>query len=123
MKARVRSTSAARLDRIVAQVRRLSVIPAQLDALQTHVVTLTKKVMQMDAATQAKLDALSAAVAANTSVEQSVKTLLEGLAAQIAELKKGVTDPAILDAIDAAAALVTANTAKFAADVTANTPA
>ncbi len=79
--------------------------------------------INMDATTQAKLDALAAATAKNTTIEQSVETLLTGLSAQIAELKKGVTDPAVLAAIDAAAELVAANNAKFAAAVVANTPA
>jgi hypothetical protein len=95
----------------------------KLDEIITQLSVITTQVQNMDAATQAKLDALNTAVAANTTVEQSVETLLTGLAAQIASLKTGVTDPAVLAAIDSATAIVSANNAKFADAVTANTPA
>lgn len=98
-----------------------SVTPA-LATLLTHIVALSDQVTSMDATTQAKLDALAAAVAKLTTIEQSVETLLNGLSAQIAELKKGVTDPAVIAAIDAASAIVADNNAKFVAAVTANTP-
>lgn len=95
----------------------------RLDQILTRLGVLTTQVTHMDAAAQAKLDALNAEVAKQTTVESSVETLLTGLSAQIAELKKGVTDPAVLAALDAATALVAANNAKAAAAVVANTPA
>lgn len=77
----------------------------------------------MDATTQTSIDQLNAAVAAQTTVEASVETLLTGMAAQIAALKTGQTDPAVLAAIDSASAIVGANNAKASAAVAANTPA
>lgn len=77
----------------------------------------------IDATTQQKLDDLNTAVTAETTVEGSVETLLSGLSAQIAALKTGQTDPAILAAIDSATALVNQNTVKFQAAVAANTAA
>ena len=88
-----------------------------------RLLTLVEQVITMDAATQAKLDALSVETTKQTTIEQSVETLLNGLSAQIAELKKGQTDPAVLAALDAATAIVASNNAKFAAAVQANTPA
>jgi uncharacterized coiled-coil protein SlyX len=92
--------------------RRLDLILARLEQL-----------IMIDATTQKSLDNLNAAVAAQTTVEASVETLLTGMAAQIAALKTGVTDPAVLAAIDSAAAIVIADNAKTAAAVAANTPA
>ena len=92
-----------------------------LDPILTQLRALVAQVTSMDTATQQKLDALSLAVAKGTSIEQSVKTLLEGLSAQIAALKTGVSDPAVLAALDQATSLLEANTARFAADVAANT--
>lgn len=90
-----------------------------LRALQS----LSRKVTRMDANTQTALDNLNAAVADETTIEQSVETLLNGLSAQIAELKAGQTDPAVVAALDAASALVRGNNDKFKAAVLANTPA
>jgi hypothetical protein len=97
-----------------ATLLKLDSILAQLSALAAQVTT-------MDAATQAKLDALNAAVAQETTIEGSIETLLNGLSAQIAALKTGVTDPAVLAAIDSATAIVSTNNAKFAAAAAANT--
>lgn len=79
--------------------------------------------MAVDAKTQADLDALNAAVAEQTTVESSVETLLNGLSAQIAALKTGQTDPAVLAVLEQAAAIVSGNNAKAKAAVVANTPA
>lgn len=68
----------------------------------------------------AKIDDLKAAVAAETTVDQSVITLLNGLTAQIAALKgTTVTDADLQSVIDS----VNANAAALSAAVTANTPA
>lgn len=95
-----------------AIVRRLDLLLARLESL-----------IIMDAQTQHSLDSLTAAVAEQTTVEASVETLLVGLTTQIAQLKVGVTDPAVLAAIDSAAAIVAADNAKTVAAVLANTPA
>jgi hypothetical protein len=72
---------------------------------------------------QAKIDALTAEVATDTTVEQSAETLLTGLSALIAGLKTGVTDPAQLAAIDALTATLTTNRTGLAASIVSNTPA
>jgi hypothetical protein len=100
----------------------LGAINKRFDDMSVQLTQLSQQVTTMDAATQAALDALSAEVARETTIEASVKTLLEGLAAQIEALKNTQTDPAVIAAIQAAADLVKANNDKFAADVTANTP-
>jgi hypothetical protein len=67
----------------------------------------------------AAIDNLTAAVAAQTTVEQSVVTLLTQLSASLqAAIASG--NPA---AVQAAADTITSNTAALAAAVTANTPA
>ncbi len=99
--------------------RALAAILDQLSRIETKVGQL----MALDATTQASIDNLNNAVAQETTVEKSVETLLTGMAAQIAALKTGVTDPAVSAAIDAATAIVVANNAAAAAAVAANTPA
>lgn len=97
-----------------------------IEALSVQLTRLEGKVdrlMALDATTQTSLDNLNAAVAQQTTVESSVETLLTGLSAQIATLKTGQTDPAVIAAIDAAAGIVSANNAKAQAAVVANTPA
>ncbi len=64
-----------------------------------------------------QLDDLTAEVAENTKVEESAKTLIEGLAEQI---KAAGTDPAKLQALTDS---LTASKADLAAAITANTPA
>lgn len=66
---------------------------------------------------------LQADVAAETTVNQSAVTLLQGLSAQIAALKNAGTDPTTAAAIDALAAQVEGNTSSLSDAVTANTPA
>lgn len=72
---------------------------------------------------KASLDALTAKVNAEATVEQSAITLLQGLSAQIAALKSGSTDAATAAAIDALASQVGTQTQTLADAVTANTPA
>lgn len=64
-----------------------------------------------------QLDALTAEVARNTAVDESAITLLNGLAAQIIELK---TDPVALQAL---ADSLQGSSNALAAAVIANTPA
>lgn len=91
--------------------------------LEELILQLIKKVEHMDAATQTALDNLNKAVAADTTVEKSVETLLQGLSAQILDLKNQTSDPAVAAAIQQAADIVNANVAAASAAVTANTPA
>ena len=98
------------------------VLQKDVSQLIAAVTALSGKVDRMDTQVQAALDKLSVEVNRQTDIETSVKTLLEGLAAQIAALKVGQTDPAVIAALDAAAELVRSNNDKLAADVVANTP-
>lgn len=100
----------------------LELICKILEQLLGQIKLLEKKVDKMDATTQASVDKLNAAVAQETTIEQSVETLLIGLSAMILQLKQGQTDPAVIAAIDAAAAIVTSNNDKATAAITANTP-
>jgi hypothetical protein len=67
----------------------------------------------------AQLDALAAAVAANTSVTESAITLLTGLHAKLLELMANCIDPV---AVQQLADDLSADTQKLAESVTANTP-
>lgn len=73
-----------------------------------------------------QVTALTAEVAAETSVNQSAITLLNGLSAQIAALAALAADPAqvssLASQLSALAGSVHDNTAALAAAVTANTP-
>ncbi len=82
---------------------------------------------------QDKIVALAAAVAANTQVDTSIVTLLQGLTAMIAALRQQLADAiaandpvaiqAALDALAAVEAEITANTQKLADAAVQNTPA
>lgn len=62
-------------------------------------------------------------VAAQTTVIQSIQTLLAGLSKEITDLKTTLGDPAVAQkAIDDLAAQVEANSAALTQAVTANTP-
>lgn len=81
----------------------------------------------------AKITALTAAVAANTQVDTSIVTLLQGLTAMIAALKQQLADAiasndpvalqAALDGLTAVETQLTANTQKLADAAVENTPA
>jgi hypothetical protein len=73
----------------------------------------------MSASTTNSLANLQAAVAAQTTVTQSVLTLLSTMAAEIAAASPTGDNPAI----DAVVTTMNANAASLAAAVTANTPA
>jgi hypothetical protein len=100
-------------------INALEKILGRVDDIQDKVGRL----MAIDAAAQKSLDNLTTQVAAETDAETAAEAAFTGLAAQIAGLKTGQTDPAVLAAIDNAAALVQANAAKLSAAVAANTPA
>ena len=68
------------------------------------------------------LSSITAEVANNTSVTQSVVTLIQNLAAQIAAIPPS-NDPTTQAALDQLTATLTANDSAIAAAVTANTPA
>ena len=88
----------------------------ELSELRRAVVNLTQRINQM---TQA-MDNLTAAVAAEKTVEDSVVTLLTTLASELqaALAASGTPDPAI----QAVADQITANTTALAAAVSTNTP-
>ena len=71
----------------------------------------------------ADISKLQADVTAQSTVIDSVVTLLEGLTHAIDDLKLHTEDPAAQAAIDALATQVEAQTAALSAAVTANTPA
>jgi hypothetical protein len=83
---------------------------------------LAAQVGSMNADIQAKLDALSAKVAAENTVIGSGISLLQGLAAEVAALKSTTTDPAVLAAIDNVTSGIDAKTQELAAAIVANTP-
>lgn len=92
---------------------KLDRIELVVNAINAVLPTLVKGQTQM----AGELDALTTQVAANTTVEQSAVTLIQGIAAQLAAAG---TDPAKLAALSAS--LKTSADA-LAAAVTANTPA
>jgi hypothetical protein len=106
------------LDRLVTQQR----------ALRAQIGTL----MPVLADIQAKIATLTTAVAANTQVDGSIVTLLQGLTAMIAALKQQLADAiasndpaalqAVLDGLGAAETAISANTQKLADAAVANTP-
>jgi hypothetical protein len=94
---------------------------SKLDKILFQIGVLSLRMAHMDAATQAALTNLGDAVAEQTTIETSVETLLNGLSAQILDLKNQQTDPAVVAALQSAADLVNSNNAKFKAAVVANT--
>lgn len=79
----------------------------------------------MDAPTTQALADLTVATTQQTTIEKSIETLLNGLAAQIAALKNTLPngdDPLVAQAIEAAAAIVKHNNDAVAAAIIANTP-
>jgi hypothetical protein len=96
-------------DRIL---RLLEVVGAAVDQEGTLLMTV-----------QDDVQAAVAAVAANTSVVGSVKTLLDQLTALITGLKGQVTDPASVAALEAAISALQANNQALTDAVVANTPA
>lgn len=87
-------------------LRRLGILTGKLSQLTNRGDTEVKN-----------LQALTDEVAANTAIEKSAITLIQGLATQIEESKD---DPAALDALVVS---LRANDADLAAAVAANTPA
>lgn len=80
------------------------------------ITTQLGNIQQEENIMSAELDALTASVAADATVEESAITLIQGLSAQITA---AVNDPAALSAL---AASLDSESAKLAAAVTAGTP-
>lgn len=87
--------------------------------LLTQINDRLGQILQKDDQIMATIDDLKAAVAAETSVEQSVIALLGNLAQQLKDAI-AANDPAALDAVVAS---VEANTKALSDAVAANTPA
>jgi altronate dehydratase len=104
-------TSNLRIDLYIHQDT--STTDAKLDLILTSLTAVVKQENIMSN----ELDALTTQVAANTSVEESAVTLLNGLSAQITALKN---DPVALQAL--ATSLKTSGN-DLANAITANTPA
>lgn len=85
-----------------------------------HHSTHEEKILKLLEQIMATLDETLAAVNAETTVDDSIIALLEGLAAQIKAGGLSAPDQAKVDAIFTAA---TANSAKVTASVVAHTPA
>jgi cell division protein FtsB len=96
--------------RIARIERHLVRIECKLDIISSQLTRLGGRIM-------ADLTALTAEVARNTDVDTSAIALLEGLAAQIEQLK---TDPAALQAL---ADQLKGSSDSLAAAIVANTPA
>jgi len=94
----------------------------QLDDSETNqkldkIIQMLGIIQRKEDTMSAELDALTVQVAANTTVEQSAITLIQGLATQIAALKN---DPAAITALSAS---LKNSADALAAAITANTPA
>lgn len=100
---------------------------AEFRGLKDAVHHLKKRIEDMDKDLQAKLDKLTADVAALASAEHAAVALLNGLSEQlkaaIAAASGAGATPEQLAAFDALDAGITASTADLAAAVTANTAA
>ena len=132
MKFKVTCPSDPKLDTILAA---LAKVQSTVDQLVAQGGTTRMTLDDLKAKLQADNDALVAAVTRATTVEQSVETLLNGQAAQLAALRQQVTDlqntagiddatiQPILDSIDAQIAAGGSVSDKLTAAVTANTPA
>lgn len=87
-------------------------IHRKLDAILDYLREIKKKEITMSK----ELDALEVAVTENTALDTSIIALVEGLAAQIEEMKD---DPAKMEAL---AASLREKSAALAAAIQANTP-
>lgn len=90
--------------------------PEQADRIERKLDVILKHLDLLGEIIMADITALTASVANETSVEQSVLTLLQGLAAQVANLQPTQA------AIDALTTQINSNITALQAAVTANTP-
>jgi hypothetical protein len=100
-------------------------VQSELAAIRATLTFILRILQRMDPALQTKLDALSAEVATNTTVEGSTKTLIQGLSAQLtaalaAASSAGAT-PDQLAELTTLQTTLAANDADLAAAVAANT--
>jgi predicted transcriptional regulator len=114
-------------DRVIAL---LTQVLTRVDAIASGERQISMNIADLKAKLQAEADALTAAVSRATTIEQSVETLLNGQAAQLAALRQQLADAAkaadipaetFLAAIDATIAASQAVSDKLAAAVVANT--
>ncbi len=89
---------------------------------QVTMIGMLTQILTKETKMALTIDAITAAVQANTTEVGSVQTLLTQLTAMIAAIPPS-TDPATQAALDALATTLGANNAALAAAVTANTPA
>lgn len=96
-------------------------VSQSVDSRLDQVIGLLNTILTKDTNIMATIQDVQAAVAAESTVIDSVEVLLTELTAKIGALP--TTDPATQAAIDGLVADVTAKSAELAAAVTANTPA
>lgn len=101
----------------------IDIIVGKLNTIINHIILLEIKVAKMDVTTQTSLDNLAKKVQAETDAVSAAQTAFTGLVAEILKLKDGQSDPAVIAAIDAAAAIVDTNNVKLSAAIPANTDA
>ena len=98
-------------------------VQLQLDRIENLLIRLTKMANALDA----EIASLQAEVTAETTVESSAVTLINGISAQIASAVAAAqaagASPAELAAITAVQASITASSTTLASAVAANTPA
>ena len=96
---------------------------ARLDVLSQKLGLMETKIMATQADIAAALAKVQADVAAETTLDASILTFIQGLQAQIAALAAQTTDTTTADALNALAAQMESNAAPLAAAITTNTPA
>lgn len=105
---------------ITERLRALEDSNRRLESKIEHLITLTEKFFKM---TSQQVQDLQAAVANDTTVEQSAITLLQGLSAQLKAAIVASATAGDLTAVEAVAQQIDANSTSLAAAVAANTPA
>ena len=112
---------------LVEALAKLTALQAGQTAMQASINTLTGKVQQMSDSVAAELATLQADVSAETTVEASAITLIQGFAAQlaaaVAAAQAAGATPAQLASLSTLGTTITTSSAALAAAVAANTPA
>jgi hypothetical protein len=93
-----------------------------LHANQLTIIKLLNRILNQETAMALDLTAITANVANQTSVDASIMTLLDNVAAALAAIPAS-TDPTTQAAIDQLSTLISGNNDAIAADVKKNTPA
>lgn len=102
-----------------------SEVLVRLDALECKLDLIVKnqeKIMATQADIAAALAKVQADVAAQTTVEQSLATYVQGIVAQLAALASQTTDTTTAAALTALSTQIEANSASDAALIVQNTP-